>query len=445
VPASSRLQRHAFCPCGSGRILSACCLSWEEAFQRLVSRLVTFVARPRIRRQESRAASVFWNTERPLQTGKGQAAAENLRFLEWFLHDQPTARGRGPLLGEFADAAVDLTAREEEVLFGLLLAPARPYEVTESADPRGVIVVKDLLAGAERAVGPFGFAVPPIRSDVLICRLVPCGRLVRPGAGLLVLPAGSRQEMLAYVRTAYRVARPARHVSLEDFLDTAVHLYHHYFLLRGKSQGGRAVETLPRASFAPGWRSYRGKDPARIRASLDRQMELEGQAGTEGEVRYSWVNLERAVTRATVSIRLDEIRVTADTREDLAGVAHFLETCLRGLVEFAGEEAAEDTDAAEDAAPRQASVAPGTAFFNRVLDRWPDSPSPLLENRTPREAVKSRTGGQQVAGILRGLERDFDRLRRLGRAWADLAALREELNLPSAAPPDSHRKRAESP
>jgi len=369
---------------------------------------------------------------------------ENLRFLEWFLHDQPTPRGSGPLLGEFADSAAGLGAQEEALLFSLLLAPVRPYAVTESADPRGVLVIKDLLAGAERSVGPFGFTAPPIRSDVLICRLVPCGRLARPGAGLLVLPAASREELLAYVRTAYRMARPARHVPLEDFLDTSPHLYHHYFLLRGKSQGGRAEETLRRASYAPGWRSYRGKDLTRIRASLDRQMELERQTSTRGEVRYVWVDLERGVARATVCIRPEEIRVTADTREDRTEAAHFLETCLRSLIEFVGEETPEVEDVGGDAAPRRASVTPGTVFFTRALDRWPDSPSPLLEDRTPRQAVRSRTGRQQVAGILFGLEREFDRLRRLGRAWADLTGLRGQLDLPSAASPDSHRKRAES-
>jgi hypothetical protein len=442
VAPASRLQRHASCPCGSGRILSACCLPWEEAFQRLISRLLAFVARPRIRRQENRAASLFWNTERAHQPGKGQAAAENLRFLEWFLYDQPTPRGRGPLLGEFADTAAGLCAREEELLFSLLLAPVRPYEVTESADPRGVLVIKDLLAGAERAMGPFGFAALPIRSDVLICRLVPCGRLARPGPGLLILPAASREEVLAFVRTAYRVARPARHVSLEDFLDTGAHLYHHYFLHRGKSQGGRAEETVPRAPFAPGWRSYRGKDPARIRASLDRQMELERQAGARGEVRYVWIDLEHAVARAIIAIRPDEIRVTADTGEDLRGAAQFLETCLRSLVEYVGEEIAEAEEAGGDATPRGASGPPGAGFFARFLGRWPDLPCPLLQDRTPREAVKSRTGRQQVADILLGLEREFDRLRRLGRAWVDLTALREELGLPSAASPGPRRKKA---
>jgi hypothetical protein len=441
VSRSARRQRQAACLCGSGRLLFACCLPWEEAFQRLISRLLAYAAHPLIRRQEDRAASLFWNTERPLQVGKGRAAAENLRFLEWFLHDQPTPRGSGPLLAEFADTAAGLSTREEALLFGLLLAPVRPYEVTESAGLRGS-VVKDLLTGAERAVGPFGFAVPPIRSDVLICRLVPCGRLARPGAGLLVLPAASREELLAFLRTAYQMARPARHVSLEDFLDTASHLFHHYFLLRGRSQGGRAEETLRCGPFAPGRIRFRGKESRRIRAGLDRHPELERQAETGEEVRYAWIDLERAVVRAMVSVQHDEIQVTADTREDLTEAARFLETCLRGLVEFVGQEAAEGMDTGEDAAARRESGAPGTAFLRKVLDRWADSPSPLLDDRTPREAARSRTGRQQVAAVLLGLEREFVRLRRLGRAWADVSGLRQQLDLPPAASPGPRRKKA---
>lgn len=438
---SARRQRQAACPCGSKRLLSACCLPWEEAFQRLISRLLAFAARPRIRRQEERAASLFWSTERPLQAGKGRAAAENLRFLEWFLHDQPTPRGSGPLLGEFADSAAGLSTREEALLFSLLLAPVRPYEVTEFSSLRGS-VVKDLLTGAERAVGPFGFAVPPIRSDVLICRLVPCGRLARPGAGLLVLPAASRGELLAYLRTTYQMARPARHVSLEDFLDTASHLYHHHFLLRGRSQGGRAEETLRCAPFAPGRLRFRGKESRQIRAGLGRQPEMERQAESGEEVRYAWIDLDRAVARAMISVRNDEVQVTADTREDLTDAAHFVETCLRGLIEFIGEEATEAMDTGRGAAAHRESVAPGTAFLCAALDRWADSPSPLLDDRTPREAARSRTGRQQVAAALLGLERDMARQKRLGRAWADVSNLREQLDLPSAAPPRPRRKRA---
>ncbi|OGB88693.1 MAG: hypothetical protein A3H39_15900 [candidate division NC10 bacterium RIFCSPLOWO2_02_FULL_66_22] len=436
VSLSPTRQRQAPCPCGSRRSLATCCLPWEEAFQHLVSRLVTFAASPRIRRREGPAAAVFWNIQRPFQPGKGQTAAENLRFLEWFLLDQPTRRGGGPLLGQFADAAVGLSQREEDLLFALLLSPVRAYEVTETLGPRGV-QVKDLLSGTERALGPLGLAELPIRSDVVICRLVPLGRLTRPGVGLLRLPAAGREELLAYLRTSYRVARPARHVSLEDFLDGATHLYHHFFLLRGRDLGGRARETARHAAFAPGQAVYKGTGDSRIRAGLDRQSELVRDIETTGEVRYAWIDLDRAVTRATVLLRSGEVQVSADTRESLADARRFMEACLRGLIEPIGEEGDESPSPPASEAPRSRSGQPGGAFFARILERWPDTPLPLLDDRTPREACRTHTGRQQVAGLILGLERDFARLKRLGRAWADVTPLREQLNLPSG--PDRDR------
>lgn len=430
-------QRQAPCPCGSRRSLAACCLPWEEAFQHLVSRLVTFAASSRLRRREGSAAAVFRNTQKPIQPGKGQAAAENLRFLEWFLLDQPTGRGGGPLLGEFADASAGLSQREEDLLFALLLQPVRAHEVTETLGPRGV-QVKDLLTGTERALGPLGLAEPPIRSDIMICRLVPLGRLTRPGPGLLALPAAGREELLAYLRTAYRMARPARHVSLEDFLDGAAHLYHHFFLLRGRELGGRVCETVPRAAFAPGRAVYKGTDGSRIRAGLDRQPELVRDIETGDEVRYAWIDPGRAITRAAVLVRSGEVQVSADSREDLSDARRLVETCLRGLIEPRGQHAEETGAPATSDTSRSGPGAPREAFFARILERWPDTPSPLLDERTPREACRTRAGRRQVAALVLGLERDFGRLKRLGRAGADLTPLRERLDLPS----ESDRDRA---
>ncbi len=440
MPLSPTRQRQSPCPCLSGRRLAACCLPWEEALQRFFSRLIAFAAMPSIRRHEASAAAIFWNTQRPLQPGKGQALAESLRFLEWFLHDHATRRGSGPPLAEFADAAVGLTPREEALLLASLLAPVRAYEVTEMLGPRAMLV-KDLLTGAERRVGPIGLADPSIRSDVVICRLLPLGRLTRPGASYLVLPAAGREEMLAYLRTAYRLARPARHVSLEDFLDASPHFYHHFFLHRGRDLGGRAWETLRRIPFAPERAIYGGADVSRIRAGLDRQPELEREDGTGEETRYAWVDPERAIARATVLLRPGEVEVSADTQDDLVDAVAFLETCLRGLTQ-----PVQRTQAAPEASPTEAisrarSGAPGTAFLARILDRWPDRPSPPLDDRTPREVCRSRGGRQRVTAILLDLERDLNRLKRLGRASADLTVLWEQLDLSPGQPKPARKPR----
>ncbi|HSB73422.1 MAG TPA: SEC-C domain-containing protein [Candidatus Methylomirabilis sp.] len=429
-----RRQRHAPCLCGSGRPLSACCLPWEEAFQRLVARLMAFVATPGIQRLEATAAAIFTSSDVPPLPGRGPTASGDLRFLEWLLHDYNPRRGEGPLLGEFADTVQDLSPREEELLLASLLAPARAWEVTEVLAPRGFLV-KDLLTGAEGQVGSLGLHDLPIQSDILICRLLPWGRIMRIGAGLIRLPAVSREEMLAYLRTAYQMARPARHVSLEDFLDGAAHLYHHFFLLRGSALGGRAYETVRRAKFAPGRLTYRGEATLRIRAGLDRQMELELDREAGDEARYAWIDLDRAVVRGTVLVRAGAVEVSADTREDLAEAGRYVEACLRGLVQPV-EAIQEGGGSTPPPLPARGGGFPhGAAFLSRILDGWPDRPSPLLHDRTPREAYASRSGRQLVHAILLGLERDLARQKRLGRAWADLTPLREQFNLPAPTSP----------
>jgi hypothetical protein len=428
VVPTSRRQRHGPCLCGSGRPLSVCCLPWEEAFQRLVARLLAFAGSPRIRRLETRAAGIFTNSEQPLVRGKGPSAASSLSFLEWFLQDYAPRRGEGPLLGEFADGVQGLSPREEELLLASLLTPMRAWEVTEVLGLQG-LMVKDLLVGAESHVGPLGLPSLPIRSDILICRLLPTGRVMRPGMSVTRLPATSREEMLAYLRTAYQLARPARHVSLEDFLDGAAHLYHHYFLHRGRALGGRTHETARCVTYAPNRLTYQAVDTARIRAGLNRQSELELEDKTGEEIRYAWLDLGRGIIRATLVVRPGMVEVRAETREDLAEAGRFLEDCLRGFI----QPTTSFPEAAGFQSPPPSARTPvgpgGTGFLARFLDRWPERSSPLVGDRTPRAACASRGGRQQVSALLLGLERDLARQRRLGRAWADLTPIREALNL----------------
>jgi len=420
--------------------MATCCLPWEEALRRLFSRLTAFAVAACIPQHEGAGAAILWDTETPLQPGKGQAAGESVRFLEWLLHDYLRHPGGSPLIAEFADAVVDLGAREEALLLESLLAPVRAYEVTEIGAHHRV-VVKDLLTGEERTAGPFGLPQFPIRSDVVICRLLLVGRLVRPGAAILVLPAMGREEMLAYLHSAYRLSRPSRHVPVEDFLDNAVHLYHHFFHLRGRELGGRALETLRLAPFETSEALYRGADLTRIRARLDRLPELERQSGAPEEVTYVWVDPDHAVARATIRLCSGALAVRAETQRDLTEAKAFIETCLRGLIQPAGELGGADGGPPWVEASRPRSGPPGAAFLTRMLDGWADAPSPRLEERTPREMCRTRSGRERVEGLLLELERGLARLKRLGRASADVGKLRERLHLPVSVPAPSRSPR----
>jgi hypothetical protein len=416
VQVLSRVHRQSPCPCGGRRPLAACCLPWEEAFQRLTTRLTAFAETPAVRRLEAPAAEVFWSPEGAASGRTNRTAARHPAFAEWFLLDYVAPRRKGPLLGEYADRAEGLGVQEVQLLFSLLLAPIRAYEVTESPTSHGVRV-KDLLTGSEHLMGPLGFPDGVIRSDICVCRLVSLGRLGRPGISLLRLPPGSQAEMLAYLRATYRMTRPGRH---------------QFFLDRGRDLGGRVHRTCRWAAFAAGRAVYRSQESARVRAALDRQPELERTGEDEAGVRYVWIDPRLGVTRATLCLDTEGIQASAETQEDLDTIKGFLETSLRGLIQPAG--APKDPAAAlpPDAAETKQDPA-GTAFLRRVMARWPDTPLPALGDQTPREACGSPAGREAVAHLLVGLEREMARQKRIGRAWDEVGPLWEALALPPTA------------
>jgi hypothetical protein len=430
VPLLSRAHRRSPCPCGSRRALADCCLPWEEAFQRLATRLVAFAETPAVRRMESNAAETFWGPGSAASGRTDRTARRQPAFAEWFLMDYIAPRRKGPLVGEFADRTEALGTQEEQLLFSLLLAPLRAYEVTESPTFHGV-QVKDLLTGSETLMGPLGVPDGVIRSDICVGRLVSLGRIGRPGLSLLRLPPGSQAEMLAYLRATYRMARPGRHLSLDDYLDGAAHLYHQFFLDRGRDLGGRAYRTSRWTAFADVHAMYRSAEGARIRAALDRQPELEREDAAG--VRYAWIDPRLGVARGRVRLDAEGIRANAETREDLDTIKGFLETSLRGLIRQA--ETPGEASPIPTVTPRVESPSPkqdpaGTSFLCRVVARWPDAPLPALGDQAPREACGSPDGREAVAQLLLGLERDMARQKRIGRAWAEVGPICEALGFP---------------
>jgi hypothetical protein len=237
--------------------------------------------------------------------------------------------------------------------------------------------------------------------------------------------------MLAYLRATYRMARPGRHLSIEDFLDGGAHLYHQFFLDRGKELEGRAHRTCRWIAFAAGRAVYSGQETVRIRAALDRQPELERAEEDEYGVRYVWIDSTHGLPRGTVLLGHDEVQMTAETREDLETIKRFLESCLRGLIQLTMEQ---QDSPAEMPLPDTSIGPPGAAFLRRVVARWPETPTPVLGDRSPREACRSHTGQAEVARLLLDLERDLTRQKRIGRAWVEVGMLWEALGLPPIAP-----------
>lgn len=395
--------------------------------------MAAFAATDRVRAMAARAAEVFWRTEGPGGLPRRRSAGSEACFAEWFLLDYTAPAPSGTLLGAFADGTAGLDARETSVLFALMRAPMRPFEVTETPGPAGA-VMKDLLAGAESPVGPFGLPDGLIRSDICVGRVFTIGRFRRVGLGLLRFPAAGRGELLAYLRAAYGLSRPGRHVSLEDYADGAAYLYHHFFLEQGRALDARPHRTCRWAPFQALRVRYQGLDRARIRAALDRQSALQRIGESQGACRFRWVDTGHGVALGSVVLRGDELEVCADTAEDVTRLCKHVESSLRGLVRRLESNAEWSPPATWQTALETETGAAGGAFLRRILAAWPDTPSPALSGQTPRAACRLPAGRGEVTRLLADLDRSMARHKRLGKAWAETSALWEALCLSPPSP-----------
>jgi hypothetical protein len=425
------------CPCGSGQPIAACCQPREEDFQRVVARLLAFAEAPEVRRDAEEAAELYWT---PQSTGSWRTRPDAaLRFLEWILHDYAPEGSRGPRLAEFADQAGDLPTPEQQLLLTLLLSPVRAYLVADSPGVRGVSL-EDLLTGEERLLVPFGVGSSLIRADILVCRTIPFGHAARAGMGIIRLPGGCREELFAYLRMAYQVSRPPRHVALADFLDGGPHLYHHFFLDHGVRAGAEAWATVRGYAYRPGGARYRVENGLRLRAALSRQPDLEREGPGEGDETYRWRDPRWGVTRARFVLGGAALTVWAETGEDLAAATEFVGRILQGLASPSPPALSIDASPKRPGGP--ATERRGRAFLRRAVAAWPDFALPVLGGRSVRQAALLPGLRRAAAALLAGLEGDLARQKRLGRAWVDVSPLWDALGIADLAPAHARRQPA---
>ena len=87
------------------------------------------------------------------------------------------------------------------------------------------------------------------------------------------------------------------------------------------------------------------------------------------------------------------------------------------------------TEPKEDPIPKEIR----DRIISQVMDKhyreWPDTHLPALEGHTPREAVRTARGRNQVIEVLKILENGEQRKRLAGEPFYDVSRLRAELGL----------------
>ena len=269
------------CPCGSGRKYKNCCmrrdqlnrsqelqLGHDEAY--LLSQLYQYAQSARFAEDLANAFQVYWGGAYSLG-GMAELGSDDVRrFMEWFAHDYRTQTDGQPVLDLFlAREAVQYPAEIRARLLAWRGSLTGMYRIVSRAGER--LSLYDPLREGELTVRAPALARNAQVGDVLVGRLYEYEGDKHFCFAVMVLPGAVEDEMVAFVRNAFRLYQEEHPgAEVDAFLRQRGYIFQAFML---SSRG-----TAYRSRLGPGTRFH---DPAAARDKLFAHDEREARRRME--------------------------------------------------------------------------------------------------------------------------------------------------------------------
>jgi len=483
----SAVGRNAPCPCGSGRKFKKCCLGTERVDgpaarsftpadrERALAELTAFAHRPAFTAACEAAEVIFWGEALDgLPDDEAEAldevAQSDYAFHLWLCFDFPIELDGPALAGRtLADLLLEqsrgrLGAGEREYLARMRPTHLRLYEVIEVKPEEGLWLV-DLWTDQRLWVRERLATRQLVRWDLLAVRLMPGadGDLVIDGPPY-PFPASEREDLLDGLRAAHtEFTRAFPGADVGTFFKQAGALFHQLAL--GSARSRPALVTPEGDPFIFARVVFDVRDEEAVTRALASHEDLARQ--DDGS--YVWLGVLGRKRRAARDA--DERRVVLESshlvpggppRPSLGTFAltgsrlvfettsrprarrgrRFLEGLLGESVRFrvtryqdvdraleAQEPAARPGGEGRPPIPPEVEARLMTELQDQHYRQWVDAPVPMLQDLTPRQAVRLETVRPRLIALLKEMESRAERDRREGRPAYDPGWLWAELGL----------------
>ncbi len=450
------VSRNSPCPCGSGLKYKRCCLAAAERAKQ-GSRLDDEVGQ-RIQDWASRelsdeigvALEQFAGRERVMDDTDVQI------FTAWFHNDRELRGGETP--AERYAARSELPADERTVASRIAAARLGIHRVL-AVEPGVSLLLEDVVGGGRVEVRSENVSREAVRWDMLIGRVMDGDPPTLWGPARLLEPADEPGLIVEFERLAGD--------SVSSMRDHATHLFrvHSLELMRYRPPGWDVEPsffTVEGDPIVQGSATWSVKDRREVRERfrvLGRlaphdplEMDITAPRGRlvaeRPQLPDGAIVIEASagdldtVSVATLRLEGEHLSVEAMSEERLDHAIDIVATDFDQLVELSHREVLpiEPLLAEHRQAPSPASKSSSTGlppaeerrivagFMTEYTRKWLDEPHPQLGGCTPRHAVAGEHRADLVS-LVRGIENRSERARRDGEPFADVAWIREELEL----------------
>ena len=450
------VSRNSMCPCGSGLKYKRCCLAAAERAKQ-GSRLDDEVAQ-RIQDWASRVLSdeigaaleQFAGRERVMDDTDVQI------FTTWFHNDRELRCGVTP--AERYVVRSELAADERAVASRIAAARLGIHRVL-AVEPGVSLLLEDVVSGGRVEVLSGNVSRDAVRWDILIGRVMDGDPPTLWGPARVLEPA----DELGLIAELERLAGE----SVSSMRDRAAHLFRVHALELMRYRPPRwdlepsffTVEGDPIVQGSATWsvrdlREVRERFRVLGRLAPDDPLEMDitaprdRLAAERPQLPDGAIVIEASagdldtISVATLRLEGEHLSVEAMSEERLDHAIDIVAWDFDQLVELCHREVvpiepllAEHRRASSRAGKRSSSGLPPAeerrivaGFMTEYTRKWLDEPHPQLGGCTPRHAAAGEHRADLVS-LVRGLENRSERARRDGEPFADVAWIREELEL----------------
>ena len=423
-----KLGRNEPCFCGSGRKYKKCCLlqarpagGYTKADREAALLLLDELLHEDADLLEELRAEFY---EGVPETGDRRQALldmSHFAFQSWAYFDADIDED-GTTLADDALEERRLNPGQRRYLEILRRSTMRLYEVVDAA-PGATLTLRDLLSDEETVVQERAASVECPRWSLLATRVVSQGRgdlLPVLDGGLVVIPALQKDPLLAYIReelASWRAQAPGRPENeLEyDLFKTLAPTFHRIWRTPIVPKKLVNFDGDPQL-LCELW--FDLLDPAAAAAGLDAALEVDdpGRCWT-----WSGKGVQRAepVIFGFIERMEDRLKLMVNSENRAERGRRLLEDVLGSIIVYramvtqdplrmVGSAPEHPRRAPEFTAEEHDAVANAVeAHMHEHYEKWLDEPVPMLDDRSPREAVASPTLRPRVIGLLKQLQIDY--------------------------------------
>jgi hypothetical protein len=327
---------------------------------------------------------------------------------------------------------------ERRILTMLKNAVLSLYEVQEVFPEKGLLL-KDLLRGGQYDVREKAATRHLAKWDILATRLLEVDGLYVMSGAAYPYSIRFKHDILQDILSEYRrYSKKAPDADMDSFLKTNGELFNFYWYDLIKNPPKVKLATTDREPMVISKAYYGFEDKASVMEALKRI-----EAFHEEENGFAWLGARNKDDEATLLGRVffdrDTLILESNSKERLQRGKELMQEHLPGVKHKADSyediykhlESLKENPVKQPPSdiPFEVQQEAYTRFMEHHCRKWLTDKIPVLGGKTPRQAIRSKKGREQVKELLKSFENAEEHNKKEGDAYYDLSWMWGELGI----------------